>query len=109
MKIEVILGFIAILAVIALAVYRFIKLDKEHKIACVKECLKWAVVQAEKTLGGGTGQLKLREVYNLAIQQFPWLVTLVTFEVFAGWVDEALDWMREQIEKNKAINNYINK
>lgn len=108
MNTGVVLGLIIIIALIGLSVYHFANLDKEQKIANVKEWLKLAVVEAEKFLGGGTGQLKLRYVYDLAVKQFPWIVTLVTFEIFSGWVDEALDWMKEQIEQNKAINNYVN-
>ena len=106
MDIGVILGIIILLAVVGLGVYKFIKLDKETKIANIKQWLKLAVVEAEKALGSGTGQLKLRYVYDLAVKQFPWIVTLVTFEIFSGWVDEALDWMREQLKQNSAIEGY---
>ena len=37
----------------------------------IKEWLKWAVTQAECYIGGGKGELKLRDVYDLAVQQFP--------------------------------------
>ena len=104
----VILGLVIIFAMIAVSAYSFGKLDRETKIANIKQWLKLAVVEAEKALGGGTGQLKLRYVYDLAVKQFPWIVTLVTFEIFSGWVDEALDWMKSQLEQNKAINGYIN-
>ena len=106
MDIGVILGIIILLAIVGLGVYKFIKLDKETKIANIKQWLKLAVVEAEKALGSGTGQLKLRYVYDLAVKQFPWIVTLVTFEIFSGWVDEALDWMRDQLKQNSAIDEY---
>lgn len=106
MDIGVILGIIILLAVVGLGVYKFVKLDKKTKIANIKQWLKLAVVEAEKALGSGTGQLKLRYVYDLAVKQFPWIVTLVTFEIFSEWVDEALDWMREQLKQNSAIEGY---
>lgn len=106
MDIGVILGIIILLAMVVLGVYKFVKLDKETKIANIKQWLKLAVVEAEKALGSGTGQLKLRYVYDLAVKQFPWIVTLVTFEIFSEWVDEALDWMREQLKQNSAIEGY---
>lgn len=109
MNTGVIFGMIILGLLIGLSVYRFTKLDEEKKIANIKQWLKYAVVEAEKFLGGKTGQLKLRYVYDLAVKQFPWIVTLVTFEVFSGWVDEALEWMKDQIQQNKAIDNYINK
>ena len=37
------------------------------------------------------------------------IVSVVTFEVFSLWVDEALEWMKQQIVTNGAINEYINK
>ena len=107
MNVGVYLGIAILLALCGVAGYNFAKLDNTKKIACVKEWLKLAVVEAEKYLGGGTGALKLRYVYDLAVKQFPWIVTLVTFEVFSGWVDEALDWMKDQLEKNKAIEGYV--
>lgn len=106
-SISVILGILILLVIIGLGVYNFIKLDKEKKVANVKEWLKWAVVEAEKALGGGTGQLKLREVYNLAVDKFPWLLTLITFDMFNEWVKDALEWMEKQIEQNPAIKKYV--
>lgn len=72
----------------------------------VKEWLLWAVTQAESYLGSGTGALKLRYVYDLAVERFPTIKYLVPFAVFSAWVDEALKIMREQIENNEAIANF---
>lgn len=91
------------------SVYTFVKMTKEQKIKNIKEWLKWAVVEAEKQLGSGTGQLKLRLVYNSAVNKFPFIVSLVSFEVFSLWVDEALEWMKSQLETNEAISQYVNK
>ena len=71
-----------------------------------KEWLKWAVVAVEKTLGSGTGQLKLRMVYDMAIKEFPWLAGMVKFDDFSVWVDEALEWMRQQLDENRKIKDY---
>lgn len=62
---------------------------------------------AEKDLGSGTGQLKLRQVYSMAIDKFHWVARIVTFEQFSLWVDEALIWAKDQLEKNKAIEGYV--
>ena len=85
----------------------FIKLPNATKIANVKEWLKWAVVEAERQVGSGTGQRKLRMVYDMAAKQFPWLVQLVTFQSFSEWVDESLEWMRAQLSENKAAQEYV--
>lgn len=73
----------------------------------IKEWLKWAVTEAESYLGGGTGQLKLRYVYDLAVKQFPIIKYVLPFSVFEAWVDEALVWMRQQIDANAKIAEYV--
>lgn len=102
---------IAVLIIVAISVgsgiYYFIKLPKDKKIANIKEWLKYAVVEAEKALGSKTGQLKLRMVYDMAVKQFSWIVPLIPFETFSTWVDEALEWMNQQLEENEAAQAYV--
>lgn len=74
----------------------------------VKEWLKYAVTMAEKELGSGTGQLKLREVYDWFLEMFPVFGKIVPFSIFSKWVDLALEWMREQLENNNNISKYVN-
>ena len=69
----------------------------------VKEWLKWAVCFAEQELGSGTGQLKLRMVYDMFVEKFPFIASILPFSIFSKWVDLALEWMREQLEKNENI------
>lgn len=84
-------------------VYMFIKLPTATQIASLKEWLKYAVTWAEKELGSGTGQLKLRMVYELFIEKFTWLAKWISFDTFSGYVDEALIWMKNQIDSNKSV------
>ena len=107
MEIHVIIASIIIAIALGYGVYWFIKLPKEKKIANIKEWLKFAVVDAEKELGSGTGQLKLRMVYDMAVKQFPFIVQLIPFDTFSKWVEEALDWMRGQLAENKAAQSYV--
>ena len=107
MEIHVIIASIIIAIALGYGVYWFIKLPKEKQIANIKEWLKYAVVEAERELGSGTGQLKLRMVYDMAVKQFPFIVQLIPFDTFSKWVDEALDWMRGQLAENKAAQSYI--
>lgn len=104
---------IVVLVIVAIALVAsiiwFVKLPKDKKIANIKEWLKYAVVEAEKALGSGTGQLKLRLVYDMAVKQFPFITQLVPFATFSEWVDEALEWMNSQLAQNKAVNVYVNK
>lgn len=73
----------------------------------IKEWLKMAVIDAERWLGSGTGQIKLRYVYDQFIQRFPVVSKIISFKLFSKWVDFALEWMRKQIENNNKIKSYI--
>ena len=75
--------------------------------AKIKEWLKWAVVEAEKLLGTGTGQLKLRQVYDWFCEQFSFLSAIVPFKVFSAWVDVALETMEKWLSDNKQITAYV--
>ena len=68
-----------------------------------KEWLKYAVCVAEEELGSGTGQLKLHMVYDMFVEKFPFIASLLPFSIFVKWVDLALEWMREQLDKNENI------
>lgn len=89
-------------------VINFFTAPSEQQIANILEWLKIAVVNAEKEFGKGTGVLKLRAVYEAAIIKFPWVARYISFEKFASWVDISLEWMKQEIDKNKAIEHYIN-
>ena len=103
-----IIALLAVIYFVAYGIFQFIKWPKKTKVKNIKEWLKWAVIQAEKKLGGGTGQLKLRMVYNMAVEKFPFIVDFITFDQFSDWVDEALDWMKEQLKKNENIQALVN-
>lgn len=92
-----------LLAVGAVLIYRFAKQPRPEQLAKVREWLLYAVTEAEKELGGGTGKLKLRQVYDLFVTRFPWLAPVVSFELFSSLVDDALDEMREMLSNNKAV------
>lgn len=73
----------------------------------VKEWLKYAVTIAEKELGSGTGQIKLREVYDWFLEMFPVFSKILPFIIFSKMVDNALEWMRLQLENNDNIRNFV--
>ena len=103
----IILALVAVLGVAAWYVYRYFNLPSEAQLAKVREWLLWAVTEAEKELGGGTGKLKLRQVYDLFVTRFPWLAKIVSFELFSDMVDDALDEMREMLQNNKAVQQLV--
>lgn len=73
----------------------------------VKEWLKFAVTEAEAYLGSGTGQLKLRQVYDWFIVQFPVFSKILPFFIFSKMVDGALEWLRYQLENNANIKALV--
>ena len=105
----IILALVAILAAVGIAVYCYFDLPSEAQLAKVREWLLWAVTEAEKELGGGTGKLKLRQVYDLFVTRFPWLARIVPFGLFSDMVDDALDEMREMLKNNQAVKIHVNR
>lgn len=89
-----------------LTIYKWAGKPTAEQIANIKEWLLYAVIEAEKQLGGGTGQVKLRQVYDMAIQRFKWL-SIVPFATFSGWVDEALEQMKKMLETNAAVKSLV--
>lgn len=89
---------------ILLGVIVYMVINQKAKII---EWLKWAVSEAEKMLGGGTGQLKLRLVYDWFVQKFPIVAAFLPFRVFSAWVDTALETFRKWLDENKNVANYI--
>lgn len=97
-------------AVIGVVVYygkKFSSLPSDEQLKKVKEWLLWAVIYTEKELGQGTGAAKLRFCYDLFIQRFPSLVTIISFELFSQYVDEALEKMKHLLETNLDIKLYV--
>ncbi len=103
---KTILIYLAALVVIAVVMLiAAVKVFGEQK---VRNWLVWAVGKAEQEFGSGTGQLKLRSVYNQFIARFPKLSTFITFKRFAVLVDEALNILSDML-KNGKIANIIEK
>lgn len=98
---------LAVTAVFGICIGKFLNLPAKEQREKVKEWLLWAVTQAEKELGGGTGKLKLRQVYDLFIQRFPAVAMAISFDTFSVWVDEALEEMRNLLKSNKAVAEIV--
>jgi hypothetical protein len=86
---------------------KFTSLPSDEQLNKVKEWLLWAVIYTERELGQGTGVAKLRFCYDMFVQRFPSLVTIISFELFSQYVDEALEKMRHLLETNLDIKSYI--
>lgn len=98
---------VAVFAVAGYAVYIFVKMPSNSQITKVKEWLLWAVTEAERELGSGTGQLKLRYVYDMFIVKFSSIAKVISFEAFSLMVDEVLEKFRDLLDKNQSLKNYI--
>lgn len=102
-----IIAGIAAIVVAGYLIYVFIKRPTSEQLMKVREWLLFAVAEAEKELGSGTGQIKLRYVYDMFIGKFPYLVRVIPFEVFSLLVDEVLDKFRGMLDSNKNLQKYI--
>lgn len=98
---------VAMVVAIFYAIRVFLKMPSDAQLASVQEWLLYAVAKAEKELGSGTGQLKLRYVYDMFILRFPVVANLISFAAFSMLVDEALEIFREMLDNNKSVNKYI--
>jgi hypothetical protein len=94
---EIIIGVILAVIVIGGSIY----------INGFKNWLVWAVSEAEAIFGSKTGKLKLRYVYDMAVERFPMIAKFIPFALFGKLVDGALEIMRDMIENNKTIADAI--
>ena len=93
---------------IIMFIITFLRMGQQQQMKMISEWLLLAVVQAEKELGGGTGEIKLRYVYDKFIQKFGKMAMIISFEQFSDMVDVALDKMREMLSSNTQLANYVN-
>ena len=108
-NISVVIGIVALVLVVGIGVYCFFKLGRDKQLKMIQEWLLLAVVEAEKHLGGGTGQIKLRYVYDMFIEKFKFMAIVISFDQFSLMVDNALDIMRDMLNNNINLKEYIEK
>lgn len=109
MNTEIVLWIIIlvfILAFIGYIAYCY-KTKKGAQLQKVKQWLLYAVIEAEKKMGGGTGEIKLRYVYDKFLIIFPKISLFISFELFKALVDEALSKAEELLQKNEKLKNYV--
>ena len=92
--------------VAGISIKHFMGMPTEEQIKNIKEWLLYAVIEAEKELGDGTGKLKLRQVYDAFVTKFPWAAKTVPFELFSQWVDEVLVAMKDLLHNNGDVLLY---
>ena len=105
----VVFGLAVAVILAVLVVYRFFGLPTEKQVEKIKEWLIWACIEAERALQSGTGQLKLRQVYDMfcAVPAFSWVAKVISFDVFSEWVSDALITVKEMLVNNEALSTYV--
>lgn len=106
---NLIVTIVVLIAIVVFAVYYFVKMPTNKQKEKITEWLVWACIEAEKRLQSETGQLKLREVWNMfcAIPAFSWVAKIISYEVFKTWVNEALIIAKKLLTNNKALATYV--
>lgn len=103
------IGIVIIAAYVLFYLFFILKMVKEKKqLKKVEEWLLYAVVEAERKLGSGTGELKLRYVYNMFVERFP-IAKIVSFGTFRHMVDVALKQMENMLSNNENVVKYVNR
>lgn len=103
---------LVVIVAVVLFVYFYVKkiyddFPSQEQLDKVRNWLLYAVIEAEKEYGAGTGALKLRSVYDQFVDRFESISKIITFERFSRLVDEALQNMRHLLETNKDIEYYV--
>lgn len=101
---------IAVAVILAvLFVYRFFGMPTEKQKEKIKEWLVWACIEAEKALQSGTGQAKLRKVYDafISLQAFSWIARIISFETFSEYVNVALVEAKRMIINSRSLAEYV--
>ncbi len=98
-----ILAAISIVSVVSVKIYKWFKKPTSEQMRQVQEWLLYAVAKAEEMLGSGTGELKLRYVYDMFLVKFPAIAIFISFDDFSIMVEKALQKFEELIQTNDKI------
>ena len=98
---------LAILVMAILFIVDFAKKSPKEKLESVKQWAIYACALAQAHLGSGTGQLKMRETYNMFLQTFPTLAQVISFDTYKNTAEMALTELKEMLKTNPNIQNAI--
>lgn len=104
---ELLMGII-ILGAIGTSIYKFSKLPVDTRYSKIRAWMLYAVSEAEKEWGSGTGAIKIGKVYDMMVAKFPWVSFFMSEKTFNELVDHALNEMRELLENSKKVAVAIN-
>lgn len=100
-------GLLVTLLLGVFLVYQWLQKPSKAKLEDIKEWLVFATLEAEKALGTGTGELKLRYVYDKFLTRFGAVAKFISFEQFQDLVEEALLESRRLLLVNSDIEDVI--
>lgn len=112
-------SLLAAAALAVIKVQKYLKLSETDKAKAeeaakakltnaVSDWLLRAVTEAERELGGGTGKLKIRAVYERALEVFgPELAQIITLEQLDAMAQTPLEEMRKMLEANSSAAEYV--
>ena len=106
-------NWLAIMLIISLGLFgigilrEFRRRPIDEQKQTVQEWLVWAVAWAEKALGGGEGERKLKLVYGWFQKRFPSMAMLIDFDEFKGMVDFALRQLQDFFEDDNILDMLV--
>lgn len=101
---------IAALAVCAFGgsfVANFLQKSTEEKLESVKQWAIYACAIAQAHLGSGTGQLKMRQTYDMFIIRFPDLAKVISYETYKMTAQLALTELKKMLATNPNVKDLI--
>lgn len=99
--------FVAIAALFGGFISNFLQKSTEEKLQSVKEWAIYACAIAQAHLGSGTGQLKMRETYDMFIIRFPDLAKIISYETYKFTAELALAEFKKMLETNPNVKDLI--
>lgn len=105
--IEFIQANLASIIVVVIAIIGLLVLYKLGKKDTVKKIVLALVVQAEKTLGSGTGELKYAMVIDAIYNKLPFILRfLFNKKELDTFIEEAVSKMKELLSKGVTLTGY---
>lgn len=105
--VEFIQANLASIIVVVIAIVGLLVLYKLGKKDTVKKIVLGLVVQAEKTLGSGTGELKYAMVIDAIYNKLPFILRfLFTKKEMDTFIEEAVSKMKDILSKGVTLTGY---
>jgi len=105
--VEFIQANLASIIVVVIAIIGLLVLYKLGKKDTVKKIVLALVVQAEKTLGSGTGELKYAMVIDAMYNKLPFILRLLfTKKEMDTFIEEAVSKMKDILSKGVTLTGY---